>query len=157
MKEREKCGLEARRGPREANGQQLPITSIIAITAEQLNSQPKTASLHKHSHTRLLPVKSAITCHWGKNVKGMETWAGTREDGERGMGIVGGGGWGYKGVGGDKGSWRGGGELLIGEHTRQTVLPSRRRSNVQSPTGGQQVVDWERLCGWPLWRTASTG
>ena len=92
VKEREKCGLEARRGPREANGQQLPITSIIAITAEQLNSQPKTASLHKHSHTRLLPVKSAITCHWGKNVKGMETWAGTREDGERGMGIVGGDG-----------------------------------------------------------------
>ena len=97
MTEREKCGLEARGGPREANGQQLPITSIIAITAEQLNIQPKTASLHKHSHTRLLPVKSAITCHWGKNVKGMETWAGTREDGERGMGIVGGGGRGTKG------------------------------------------------------------
>ena len=67
-----------------------------------------------------------------------------------------------EGGGGTKG-WEvtrgvgGGGELLIGEHTRQTVLPSRRRSNVQSPTGGQQVVDWERLCGWPLWRTASTG
>ena len=60
------------------------------------------------------------------------------------------GGGGYKGVGGDKGGWGGGRKLLIGEHTRQTVLPSRRRSNAQSPTGGQQVVDWERLCGWPL-------
>ena len=122
--------------------------------------------LNSNSKPLQIPSSTTTTCEsynhgmsLETNLKRMETRAGMwegggaegREEREGGGGVRVGGGTERREV------TKGWGKYWLASTQRQTVIPSRRCSTVQSPAEGQQVVDWKRLGPWPFWNnTPST-